>query len=129
MSCAADSRADGVAARLRPFLRSAVKTASTVVPVTVRIVGGAMRLRALGISARPLSSSTAAVDADPARLAQLAEVRAVDGPRRFHTFLDAATQQSRATLARQETGLDGRGVLVASTLSSSASPNWPTSAF
>ena len=82
--------------------------------VTARITGGAGSLRALGFSARPLSTDVAALRVTRAELKWLAtraDVR-VEERRLFHPVLDRAAPFIGAAPARQATGLTGRGTLV-----------------
>jgi hypothetical protein len=83
--------------------------------VTVRLPGGAAALARAGFVARPLSGDIAAVTATRAeleRLAALPGVIAIEERRLLYPTMDAAGVAVGAPVARAESGLDGRGVLV-----------------
>lgn len=84
--------------------------------VTVRIPGGAARLRQAGFDARPLAGDIADLRATPAdlrRLVALPGVVAVEERRILRPLLDASGPAINAPAARAATGLDGTGALVA----------------
>ncbi len=83
--------------------------------VTVRLDGGAERLRAAGFDAVRLGAQLAAVHAtadELRRLAILPGVYTIEERRLLFPTLDLAGAAIGAPAARLETGLDGRGVLV-----------------
>ncbi len=84
--------------------------------VTVRVPGGADRLRRAGLDARPLTPQIAELRATPddlRRLLRLPDVIAVEERRILHPLLDASAPAIGAPAARAESGLDGTGALVA----------------
>ena len=105
-----------VRAQLSPRLRMAARgQLPAPVSVTVRLPGGAARLRALGLSARALSPTvaTAALPRDALAWLAASEDRPVVEERRvLHPLLDRAAAAVGATAARAATGRTGRGVLV-----------------
>jgi len=83
--------------------------------VTVSLDGGADALIAAGFDVQPLSPHVAAVRASAQELARLvaqAGVRAIEERRLLHTVLDQSGPAIFAPQARQQTGLDGSGVLI-----------------
>ncbi len=85
-------------------------------PVSVRIAGGAATLIAHGFAARPGAGDVAFVDGDQAALAAIAAlpgVRAIEPVAALHPSLDQSRPLTGWVAARNETGLDGQGVLVA----------------
>ena len=84
--------------------------------VTVRVPGGAARLRQAGLDARALAGDFADLRAsadDLRRLLALPDVVTVEERRLLHPLLDASGPAIGAPAARLETGLDGSGALVA----------------
>ena len=84
--------------------------------VTIRVPGGAARLRAAGFDARELAGDVADLRATPAdlrRLVALPGVLTIEERRILHPLLDASGPAIGAPAARAETGLDGTGALVA----------------
>ncbi len=84
--------------------------------VTVRIPGGAARLRLAGFDARALAGDVAdlrATAAELRRLAALPAVVTIEERRILRPLLDASGPAINAPAARAETGLDGSGTLVA----------------
>lgn len=83
--------------------------------VTVRIPGGAARLRQLGFPASELAGDVAALTATAAelrRLIEVPEVIRIEERRLLYPHLDVSTPATGAPAARAETGLDGTGVVV-----------------
>ena len=84
--------------------------------VTVRVPGGAARLRQAGFDARLLVGDVAELRAtaeELRRLLALADVVTVEERRILRPLLDASGPAIGAPAARIETGLDGKGALVA----------------
>ncbi|HWE28996.1 MAG TPA: S8 family serine peptidase, partial [Polyangia bacterium] len=84
--------------------------------VTVRVPGGAARLRQAGFDARPLAGDVAdlrATAADLRLLFALPDVITVEERRILRPLLDASGPAIGAPAARTESGLDGAGTLVA----------------
>ncbi|MGZ3429403.1 MAG: S8 family serine peptidase, partial [Polyangia bacterium] len=84
--------------------------------VTVRVPGGAARLRQAGFDARLLAGDIAELRATAGelrRLLALPDVVTVEERRILRPLLDASGPAIRAPQARAETGLDGNGALVA----------------
>ena len=84
--------------------------------VTVRIPGGAARLRQAGFEARPLAGDIADLRVTPAdlrRVMALPGVITIEERRILHPLLDASAPAIGAPAARAESGLDGTGTLVA----------------
>ena len=85
--------------------------------VTVRLKGGADRLRALGLPALPITADIASVELTRDALAFLAglapnEAMVIEERRLFRPLLDRAATMIGAPATRAATGLTGRGVLV-----------------
>ncbi|MCU1281616.1 MAG: hypothetical protein JWM53_5162, partial [bacterium] len=84
--------------------------------VTVRVAGGAARLRHAGFDARALAGDVAELRAtadDLRRLLAFPKVITVEERRILRPLLDASTPAIGAPAARAESGLDGAGALVA----------------
>lgn len=84
--------------------------------VTIRVAGGAARLRQAGFDARALAGDIADLRAtadDLRRLVVLPGVVTIEERRILHPLLDASGPAIGAPAARAETGLDGTGSLVA----------------
>jgi subtilisin family serine protease len=84
--------------------------------VTVRVRGGAARLRRAGFDARSLAGDIADLHAtadDLRRLFTLPDVVTIEERRILRPLLDASGPAINAPTARAETGLDGTGTLIA----------------
>ncbi|HEX8951436.1 MAG TPA: S8 family serine peptidase, partial [Polyangia bacterium] len=84
--------------------------------VTIRVAGGAARLRQAGFDARALTGEIADLRATPdelRRLVALPGVATIEERRLLRPLLDASGPAIGAPAARAETGLDGSGSLVA----------------
>ena len=85
--------------------------------VTIRLQGGAPRLRTLGIAARALSPSVAGAELDAAALAKLAATPfddevVIEERRILRPMLDQANYVVKANLARAQSGFTGTGAYV-----------------